>query len=101
MQLIDPATGALAFNAGNICIHYYSVSFLDTACAPAALPKVYHLAKKAIPFAHADTGLTLTKAEMAGKGNTGIKLESFIFDVFPAAARMAVSAPPLVASLRD
>ena len=31
----------------------------------------------------------MSKEEMP-KGNTGIKLESFIFDVFPAAERMAV-----------
>lgn len=39
-------TGALVFNAGNICIHYYSTDFLDGPCSPAHLPKVYHLAKK-------------------------------------------------------
>lgn len=82
--------GELAFNAGNICIHYYSTSFLAHEASPAHLPKVYHLAKKSIPCAHPDTGKTMTKAEMAGQGNNGIKLESFIFDVFPAAKRMAV-----------
>jgi UDP-N-acetylglucosamine pyrophosphorylase len=69
---------------------------------------VYHIAKKAIPYAHPDTGKTLTKEEMVGKGNTGIKLErsvsvflayeqpfsrlccSFIFDVFPASKHMAI-----------
>ena len=83
-------SGELVFNAGNLCIHYYSTAFLDSACAPAALPKVYHLAAKAIPFADPATGRTLDKAAMAGRGNTGVKLESFIFDVFPAARAMAV-----------
>ena len=56
----------------------------------AALPKVYHVAKKAIPYAHPDTGATITKSELAPLGNTGIKLESFIFDVFPAAKNMGL-----------
>ena len=89
-EAIDPATGELLFNAGNICIHYYSTEFLSNACSPAKLPKVYHLARKAIPCAHPDTGATRTKAEMAELGVNGIKLESFIFDVFPASKSMAV-----------
>lgn len=89
-ELTDPASGELLFNAGNLCIHYYSRAFLEGAASPAHLPKVYHVAKKAIPYAHPETGATLSKEEMAGKGNTGIKLESFIFDVFPSAERMAV-----------
>ncbi len=89
-ELRDPSTGELVFNTGNICIHYFSTAFLAGPCSPASLPKVYHVARKSIPYAHPETGLTLSKAEMAGKGNTGIKLESFIFDVFPAAQRMAV-----------
>lgn len=89
-ELVDPATGALTYNAGNICIHYYSTAFLADKCSPAALPKVYHVAKKSIPYAHPDTGKTLTKAELAPLGNTGVKLESFIFDVFPASNAMAV-----------
>lgn len=82
--------GQLLFNAGNICIHYYSLGFLQTACHPDRLPRVYHLARKAIPYADPDTGATVSKEVLAGKGNTGIKLESFIFDVFPAARAMAV-----------
>ena len=94
-ELRDDVTGELTFNAGNICIHYYSTDFLATKCSPSALPKVYHVAKKAIPYAHSDTGATLTKAELAARhastgGNSGIKLESFIFDVFPSSDAMAV-----------
>lgn len=80
----DVVTGELLFNAGNLCMHYFSTDFLFGACAPANLPKVYHLARKAIPFAHQDTGATTTPA-----APNGIKLESFIFDVFPASQRMA------------
>jgi UDP-N-acetylglucosamine/UDP-N-acetylgalactosamine diphosphorylase len=38
--------GALVFNAGNLCMHYYSTEFLAGPCSPEQLPKVYHLAKK-------------------------------------------------------
>lgn len=89
-EMRDESTGELAYNAGNICIHYYSTAFLRDSCSPATLPKVYHVAKKSIPYAHPDSGETMSKAEMAPLGNTGIKLESFIFDVFPASKRMSV-----------
>jgi UDP-N-acetylglucosamine/UDP-N-acetylgalactosamine diphosphorylase len=94
-EAVDPATGALLYNAGNICIHYYSRAFLEGPASPSRLPKVYHVARKAIPYAHPDTGATLSKAELAARhgaatgGNSGIKLESFIFDVFPASTAMA------------
>lgn len=87
-------SGELMYNTGNLCIHYYSTDFLMTSAAPATLPKIYHLAKKAIPYADPATGATMSKDALAavhGAGvNTGIKLESFIFDVFPAARSMCV-----------
>ena len=93
-ERVDPATGQLAFNAGNICIHYFSTDFLAEECSPAALPKVYHVAKKAIPVADPATGRTLSKEALAaalaaaGTPHNGIKMESFIFDVFPQARRL-------------
>lgn len=89
-EALDAATGKLKFNAGNLCIHYYSLAFLQGPASPAQLPKVYHLAKKAIPVADEGTGNTVSKEQLKALGNTGIKLESFIFDVFPAAQRMSV-----------
>jgi UDP-N-acetylglucosamine/UDP-N-acetylgalactosamine diphosphorylase len=90
-ELRDTTTNELVYNAGNICIHYYSTDFLEKECSPAGLPKVYHFAKKAIPFADPETGKTLTKEQMAklGKATTGVKMESFIFDVFPQAKHLA------------
>lgn len=86
------ASGELVFGAGNICIHYFSMEFLATKCSPAALPKVYHIARKAIPYADEETGQSIIP-----KGrNTGIKLESFIFDVFPAS-----TAPSLMEVIRE
>lgn len=76
--------GSLYLNTGFICNLGYSVEFLNTTCHPDHLPRVYHLANKKIPYADKETGETV-KPE---KPN-GIKLESFIFDVFPAVKRLA------------
>ncbi len=81
------ADGSLRFSAGNLCIHYYSMQFLGSKASPASLPKVYHVARKAIPHAHPDTGATIPKSQLTG--NNGIKLETFIFDVFEAADKVA------------
>jgi len=81
------ADGSLRFSAGNLCIHYYSMAFLGSKATPAALPKVYHVARKAIPHAHPDTGATVPKSDLTG--NNGIKLETFIFDVFESADTVA------------
>ena len=69
--------GVLKYRAANIVNHYYSYSFLET------IPKwvrtlPHHVARKKIPYADLETGETV-KPE---KPN-GIKLEQFVFDVFP------------------
>ncbi|KFY19381.1 hypothetical protein V491_04468, partial [Pseudogymnoascus sp. VKM F-3775] len=67
----------LKFRAANIVNHYYSFAFLETI--PSWSDKLpHHVARKKIPFVDPSTGST-TKPE---KPN-GIKLEMFIFDVFP------------------
>lgn len=67
----------LKFRAANIVQHYYSFEFLDTIQEWAhKLP--HHVAKKKIPYMDTEKGETV-KPE---KPN-GIKLEQFIFDVFP------------------
>lgn len=78
------ANGNLYLNTGFICNLGYSVEFLNTTCHPDHLPRVYHLANKKIPYADKETGETV-KPETPN----GIKLESFIFDVFPAVNRLA------------
>ncbi len=78
--------GSLMFNTGNICIHYYSLDFLSTTCSPNKLSKVYHLANKKIPHADPETGVTITNLIT----DTGVKLESFIFDIFNKSKNMAV-----------
>ena len=67
----------LKFRAANIVNHYYSFRFLETIEEWAhKLP--HHVAKKKIPCIYTETGETI-KPE---KPN-GIKLEQFVFDVFP------------------
>lgn len=76
--------GRLVFGAGNICNHYYSLDFVRDVVIP-QLGNMYHVARKKIPYYDAATKSTITPEE-----NNGIKLESFIFDVFPFSKRMAV-----------
>jgi UDP-N-acetylglucosamine/UDP-N-acetylgalactosamine diphosphorylase len=67
----------LKFRAANIVNHYYSFRFLDSSSEWAhKLP--HHVARKKIPYVDTETGTTV-KPE---KPN-GIKLEQFVFDVFP------------------
>ncbi|KAI9807475.1 MAG: hypothetical protein M1825_005415 [Sarcosagium campestre] len=67
----------LKFRAANIVNHYYSFRFLETIPEWAhELP--HHVARKKIPYIDTEKGETI-KPE---KPN-GIKLEQFVFDVFP------------------
>ena len=69
--------GVLKFRAANIVNHYYSFRFLESIPLWASkLP--HHVARKKIP--HVD--LTSGEAVKPAKPN-GIKLEQFVFDVFP------------------
>ncbi|KAL2125122.1 hypothetical protein VTJ04DRAFT_1487 [Mycothermus thermophilus] len=84
---IDPAVaaeeepdqpGVLRFRAANIVNHYYSFNFLSTIPTWAkTLP--HHVARKKIPYADLEKGGETVKPS---KPN-GIKLEQFVFDVFP------------------
>lgn len=67
----------LKFRAANIVNHYYSFRFLETIEEWVhKLP--HHMARKKIPYVDTENGETI-KPE---KPN-GIKLEQFVFDVFP------------------
>jgi UDP-N-acetylglucosamine/UDP-N-acetylgalactosamine diphosphorylase len=67
----------LKFRAANIVNHYYSFGFLE-AIEQWGHKLPHHVAKKKIPYMDTETGETI-KPE---KPN-GIKLEQFVFDVFP------------------
>ena len=67
----------LKFRAANIVNHYYSFRFLETIEEWAhQLP--HHVARKKIPYVNTENGETIKP----DKPN-GIKLEQFVFDVFP------------------
>ena len=67
----------LKLRAANIVNHYYSFRFLESVMTLAnRLP--HHVARKKIPYIDTGTGETIKP----GKPN-GIKLEQFVFDVFP------------------
>lgn len=67
----------LKFRAANIVNHYYSFRFLESIENWAhQLP--HHVARKKIPFVNTETG----EGEKPEKPN-GVKLEQFVFDVFP------------------
>lgn len=67
----------LKYRAANIVNHYYSFRFLETIEEWAhKLP--HHVARKKIPYVETNSGETIKP----DKPN-GIKLEQFVFDVFP------------------
>ena len=80
----DASTGNLVFGAGNICNHYFSRAFLEGTVLP-GMSNMYHVAHKKIPAAEGSSGKALEPTE-----NNGIKLESFIFDVFPLSRNMVL-----------
>ncbi|RWS29385.1 UDP-N-acetylhexosamine pyrophosphorylase-like isoform X2 [Leptotrombidium deliense] len=67
------ADGKLAFNAGSICNHFFTVDYLQQIWDK---PLKYHVAKKKIPFI--DESGKLVKPDSPN----GVKLEKFVFDVF-------------------
>lgn len=76
--------GRLVFGAGNICNHYFSLAFLEDTVLP-GMADMYHVAHKKIPAAGGPAGETQKPSK-----NNGIKLESFIFDVFPLSESMVL-----------
>jgi len=69
--------GVLKFRAANIVNHYYSYRFLESI--PKWADKLpHHIARKKIPYADLETGTTVKPTKP-----NGIKLEQFVFDVFP------------------
>jgi len=74
----------LIYGAANVCNHYYTLSFLKDKVLP-NLGSMYHVADKKIPIWDEEKVATVTPSV-----NNGIKLESFIFDVFPLSSSMAI-----------
>jgi len=76
--------GRLVFGAGNICNHFYTLDFMENVIVP-NLGNMYHVARKKIPYYDEEK-----KETVKPTSNNGIKLESFIFDVFPLSKNIAV-----------
>ncbi|KAG2202782.1 nucleotide-diphospho-sugar transferase [Mucor mucedo] len=75
--------GSLQLRAANIANHFFSTEFLERVPSFASQLE-YHIAKKKIKFVD-EQGETVTP-----KSNSGMKLECFVFDVFPYAHHFSV-----------
>ncbi|KAI5479040.1 UDP-N-acetylglucosamine pyrophosphorylase [Pseudohyphozyma bogoriensis] len=71
------AGGKLEMRAGNIVNHFYSLEFLNSV-ASFEDKMAHHVANKKIPYTDLTTGEIIKPAKP-----NGMKLELFIFDVFP------------------
>ncbi|KAJ2959906.1 hypothetical protein NQZ79_g4718 [Umbelopsis isabellina] len=78
------ADGSLAFNAANIVNHFFSTEFLERVLT-IAHELEYHIARKKIKHTDLESGELVTP-----KVNNGMKLECFVFDVFPYAQNLSV-----------
>lgn len=80
----DPETGELAFRAGNIANHFYTTAFLKRV-ESFEDELAFHIARKKIPHIDLETGQFVKPSKP-----NGMKLEMFVFDVFPFTERFAV-----------
>jgi UDP-N-acetylglucosamine/UDP-N-acetylgalactosamine diphosphorylase len=78
------AAGELVYWAGSIAVHVLDVGFARRVAAEAERLLPYHASAKKIPFVAPDGRLV-----KPGEPN-GHKLERFLFDALPAAARVAI-----------
>lgn len=78
------ANGQLAFRAGNIANHFYTVEFLHKV-ESFEDSLAFHIARKKIPYVDQSTGRTVKPTQP-----NGMKLEMFVFDVFPFTTKFAV-----------
>ncbi|CAO3659563.1 unnamed protein product [Umbelopsis ramanniana] len=76
--------GTLAFNAANIVNHLFSTAFLERV-PDFADELEYHIAKKKIKHTNLESGELVEP-----KTPNGMKMECFVFDVFPYAHNLSV-----------
>jgi UDP-N-acetylglucosamine/UDP-N-acetylgalactosamine diphosphorylase len=80
----DPETGSLTFRAGNIANHFYTTTYLNRV-ESFEEDLAFHIARKKIPHVDLETGNSVKPSKP-----NGMKLEMFVFDVFPYTERFAV-----------
>lgn len=73
---VNQQTGRLRFCWSNVCLHMFSLDFLNQVANGLEKDSIYHLAEKKIPSTNGQT--------------LGYKLEQFIFDAFPYAPSTAL-----------
>ncbi|XP_022926514.1 UDP-N-acetylglucosamine diphosphorylase 2 [Cucurbita moschata] len=73
---INQVTGRLRFCWSNVCLHMFTLDFLNQVANGLEKDSIYHLAEKKIPSIHGHT--------------MGLKMEQFIFDAFPYAPSTAL-----------
>ncbi|XP_051134430.1 UDP-N-acetylglucosamine diphosphorylase 1-like isoform X2 [Andrographis paniculata] len=73
---INQGTGRLRYCWSNVCLHMFTLDFLNQVANGLEKDSIYHLAEKSIPSIHGHT--------------VGFKLEQFIFDAFPYAPSTAL-----------
>jgi len=83
-ELRNPKTGELLLNAGNIANHFYTTAFLQSV-ESFEHELAYHIARKKIPTVDLQTGEIVKPSKP-----NGMKLELFVFDVFPFTKNFAV-----------
>jgi len=83
-QRRDTETGELSFRAGNIANHFYTTAFLNRV-ESFEDELAFHIARKKIPHVNLETGESVKPSKP-----NGMKLEMFVFDVFPFTERFAV-----------
>lgn len=81
---VNDDTGDLKFRAANIANHFYTRAFLESV-ASFETDMAYHVARKKIPTVDLSSGQTVRPTKP-----NGMKLELFVFDVFPFTRRFAL-----------
>jgi UDP-N-acetylglucosamine/UDP-N-acetylgalactosamine diphosphorylase len=76
--------GKLAFGAANIANHFYTTAFLNTV-ESFEEELAFHIARKKIPYVDLENGEIVKPTKP-----NGMKLEMFVFDVFPFTKNFAV-----------